>query len=238
MSAPLYNPYSSLNKEDIKSLVELCLSTDEYRVNTHGGRKAAFKYLSNILSLKVDLSAYISSKEFEQLKEDVDKLKRTDFFKKEFTRNRDDTFEPYWELNLDSSNIHIIAKNTRQFTNNAHFSPEQLKVYFNTKQIENIPFSQETYESSGYVDSDARHNMKKYEIPQRQNKGQINTKQGRIEEAVFDVPHGKQVIVLDFADERMPGGKLSLHLFGYISVKYLNRSFSLWCFNTRRNNLL
>jgi len=53
--------------------------------------------------------------------------------------------------------------------------------------------------------------MIKYPIIERHNTGQINTKKGRIEDAIFDIPSDKQIIVLDFADERMPGG---LFLYG------------------------
>ncbi|CAF1265740.1 unnamed protein product [Rotaria magnacalcarata] len=80
--------------------------------------------------------------------------------------------------------IHSKAKNNRKYTAE-HFQPEQLKVYFNKKQIEQIPYSDATFESSGFVDSD--------------------TRDKRIEQAVFRVSPGKQIIILDFADDRMPG---------------------------------
>ncbi|CAF1942453.1 unnamed protein product [Rotaria magnacalcarata] len=51
--------------------------------------------------------------------------------------------------------IHSKAKNNRKYTAE-HFQPEQLKVYFNKKQIEQIPYSDATFESSGFVDSDTR----------------------------------------------------------------------------------
>ncbi|CAF4093565.1 unnamed protein product [Rotaria sordida] len=212
MSSRLYVPCSALNPEDIESLVQLCSSQDKDRVDKHGGRKAALKYLLNFQLAGLDLSPYIDLKAFEKLKNEINKLKTIDLYKKEFDENQDDKFEPYWELTNQSRKIHSVAKANRQFTDKkVCFSPEQLKVYFNPKQIANIPYSQGTYESCGFVDSDARDNMIKYPIIQRHNKGQINTIQGRIEQAIFHVPSGKQIIILDFADERMPAG---LFLYG------------------------
>ena len=40
----------------------------------------------------------------------------------------------------------------------------------------------------------------------RDNPGEIKFVVSGIEEAVFQVPENNQIIVLDFADERMPGG--------------------------------
>jgi uncharacterized protein (TIGR02452 family) len=212
MSSSVYVPCSSLNSEDIESLVKLCLNEDVYRVDTHGGRKAGLKYLLNIYSIGFDLSPYIDVHEIKRLENKLNELKKIDLFKKEFDANHDDQYEPYWELNNNSPKIHQIAKNNRKFTNKGKgFNPEQLKIYFNATQIENIPYSQATFANAGFVDNDARDHITKYPIVQRHNKGQINTKQGRIENVIFDIPSGKQIIVLDFADERMPGG---LFLYG------------------------
>ncbi|CAF0759421.1 unnamed protein product [Adineta steineri] len=207
-SSLLYIPCASLNSEDIESIIQLCLSEDSNRVDKHGGRKAAIKYLLNMHSVGFDLSPYIDLNKLKNFEEEFERLKKFDFFKKEFDDNQDETFEAYWELNLNSSKIHQIAKNTRQLTNTLSngFSPEQLKIYFNPKQIDNIPFSKATLQSSGFVDNDSRDNFIKYPIDQRQNEGIINTKRGRIEQVIFHIPLGKQIIVLDFADERMPGG--------------------------------
>lgn len=208
MSSLLYIPCASLSHEDIESLVKLSLSKNVDRVDTHGGRKAAIKYLLNIHATGLDLSRYIDTKDLKKLENELNQLKQFDLFRKEFDENRDDKFEPYWELNSNSPRIHQIAKNSRQLTNKRPngFSPEELKIYFNTKQIDNIPYSQATFQAAGFVDGDAREFMTKYPIPQRHNKGEINTKKARVEQAIFDIPPGKQIIVLDFADERMPGG--------------------------------
>ena len=208
MSSLLYIPCASFNDEDVESLVQLSLSDDVHRVDTHGGRKAALKYLLNMHALAFRLPTCLSTEQVTHLQEKLHALKDVDLFKKEFDENGDQSFEPYWELHNDSSRIHPIAKNTRQWTNgHAGFAPEQLKVYFNRKQIENIPFSSATLQSAGFVDADARDNLLRHPLDQRRNQGMINTKQGRIEQAIFDVPKGKQIIILDFADERMPGGQ-------------------------------
>jgi len=212
MSSLVYIPCSSLNTEDIESLVKLCLNDDVYRVDTHGGRKAALKYLLNIYSIGFDLSSYIDLKEIKRLENELIELKKFDLFKKEFDENHDDHFELYWELHNNSPKIDQLAKDARQFTNkDKSFHDEQLKIYFNSKQIDNIPYSKATFENAGFVDNDSRNNIIKYPIEERQNKGQINTKQGRIQDVIFDIPSGSQIIILDFADERMPGG---LFLYG------------------------
>ncbi|CAF1546982.1 unnamed protein product [Adineta ricciae] len=211
MSSLLYIPCASLTKEDIESLVKLCLSDDVQRVDTHGARKVALKYVLNMHAVGFDLSKYVTHEQIHKLKEQFEYLKQIDLFKKEFDSNHDEKYELYWELNNNSPNIHSFAKNTRQFTNTNGFSPEQLKVYFNTKQIANIPYSNATFQSAGFVDADVKSNLMNFPIEERQNEGIINTKQGRIEQAIFDIPPGKQIIILDFADERMPGG---LFLYG------------------------
>jgi len=218
MSSLLYIPCASLTDENISSLVKLCLSEDVYRVDTHGGRKAAIKYLLKMHSIGFDLSSYIDLKQLEDLQQQFEKLKQIDSFKKNFDQNHNEEFEPYWELNSNSTKIHQIAKDSRKLTDKPQgFSPEELKIYFNCQQIDNIPFSQATFDTSGFVDSDAKEWMIKYPIEQRQNKGQINAKKGRIEQVIFDIPTGKQVIILDFADERMPGGYYFL-FFSYFNV--------------------
>ncbi|CAF3526218.1 unnamed protein product, partial [Rotaria sp. Silwood2] len=143
MSSKLYVPCASLNPDDINSLVRLCASQDKNRVDMHGGRKAALKYLLNFQSAGLNLSTYINLKEFEKLKKEIKKFIKIDLYKKEFDENQDDTFVPYWELDNESRKIHPIAKANRQFANKkVFFSPEQLKVYFNPAQIANIPYSQ------------------------------------------------------------------------------------------------
>ncbi|UJR17882.1 hypothetical protein I4U23_004781 [Adineta vaga] len=211
MSPLIYIPCASFNEEDVESLFQLCTSRDVHRVDIHGARKVALKYFINMYSIGYDLSKYVNHEQINKFKEDLEYLKQIDLFKKEFDENHDEKFESYWELNNNSTKIHPVAKNTRQFTNKNGFSSEQLKIYFNIKQIHNISFSNATFHSAGFVDTDAKENLLKYPLEQRQNQGIINTKQGRIEQAVFDIPPGKQIIILDFADERMPGG---LFLYG------------------------
>ena len=237
MSSLLYIPCASLHEEDIESLVKLCLSDDVQRVDTHGSRKIALKYVLNMHSIGFDLSKYVAYDQINRFKEQFEYLKQIDLFKKEFDENQDEKYELYWELHNNSSNIHPIAKNTRQFTNANGFSPEQLKIYFNTKQIENIPYSNATFQSAGFVDADVKANLVNFPIEQRQNEGNINTKQGRIEQVIFDIPPGKQIIILDFADERMPGGN-SIFSHSKRTKFFFRRSVSVRCSHPRRNNLL
>ncbi|CAF1409820.1 unnamed protein product [Adineta steineri] len=206
MSSLLYIPIESLQREDIESLVKLCLNDDTDRVDLFGGRKVALKYLLKIHATDFDLSSYIDITQITRLEDHFNKLKQFDFFRREFDRTYDNKLESYWELESKSSKIDEKAKSARQFMNKEGFQPEQLKIYFNSKEIDNIPHTKVTFNTTGFVDGDARDYMSNYPIFERKNEGQINTKQGRVENVIFDIPPGKQVIVLDFADERMPGG--------------------------------
>jgi len=206
MLSKIYIPVSSLKEEDIRSLVELALNKDEHRVDTHGGRQVAIKYLLTLRSINFNLDNFVSKQQLKTFEDKLKQLTRIDLYKKEFCENNDITREDYWELKSQSNKIHEIAKANRSSLTQDQFTLKQLKVYFNRKQIENIPYSKATFDDSGFVDEDSRNNLANYRLDQRKNQGSIHTKQGRIENVIFDVPESKQIIVLDFADERMPGG--------------------------------
>jgi hypothetical protein len=203
----LYIPRASLSIDDINSLLNLARSKDNERVDTHGGRKAALKYLLGLHALGDDRIPPVDSVEWTEIQDEFDRWKKIDLFKRKFLSGEDDSIDPYWELKNDSTRIHPSAKNARQLCKNSDgFSLEQLKIYFNRTQLDNVPYSTGTLASAGFVDGEARKMMTDYPVYQRHNSGRIYTKKGRIEQAIFDVPAEKQIIVLDFADERMPGG--------------------------------
>src|SRR5258708_287971 len=103
MSSRFFILRASLTKKDIDSLIKLCSSKDTKRVDTHGGRKVALKYLLNIHSIDYDLSSYnIDSNQWNIFENEFNQLKKFDLFKKEFYLNNDQSYEPYWELSSDS----------------------------------------------------------------------------------------------------------------------------------------
>jgi hypothetical protein len=83
------------------------------------------------------------------------------------------------------------------------FNPEELKVYWNAGQLENLcPKSEE---ESGRTpphdpsDSDAVKNLREYPVRDRNHSGTFKYVNKGIEKAVFDVPEDAQIIVLNFA---------------------------------------
>lgn len=207
-SSLLYVPCGSLKEEDLQSLVRLATSTDVERVDKHGGRQVALKYLLSIHGIGLDLSSLVPTKQWKVFQKEFDRLKKVDLYKKEFHPTGDERAEEYWELTSDSPGIHPIAKKSRVFHQRAEpFPAQQLKVYFNRLQLANIPYSKATFQSAGFVDEDVRENLLRFPLEQRHNLGKIHTKRGRVEQVIFEIPPDRQVIILDFADERMPGGR-------------------------------
>lgn len=83
------------------------------------------------------------------------------------------------------------------------FKPEELKVYWNAEQLEHLcpkssdgPDTKPPHDPS---DADAVENLRAYPVPQRNHQGRIKYVNNGIEKAVFDVPTGAQIIVLNFA---------------------------------------
>lgn len=210
----IYVPCASLDENDIRSLLNIAESTDKDRVDLYGGRKVALKYLLSMKSFGYQFPAgiSISDEKWKSFEKSFKKLKSIDYSKEEFSSPPDRQVEDYWELKYLSPNIHPVAINSRRFNRyDKGIDDRKLKIYFNPRQFDNIIYSRATYEQAGFVDEDCRENLIKYPLNLRKNRGEIATVQGRIENVIFDVPSSKQIIVLDFADERMPGG---LFLYG------------------------
>ena len=210
----IYVPCASLNENDIRSLLNIAESPDGQRVDLYGGRKVALKYLLSMKSFGYRFPAgiSISDKQWKLFEEKFKKLKNIDYSKEEFSSPPDRQVEDYWELKLMSTKIHPVAMDSRRFNRyDKGIDDRKLKIYFNPLQFDNIIYSSATYEQSGFVDEDCRANLISHPLNLRQNRGEIETIQGRIENVIFDIPSNKQIIILDFADERMPGG---LFLYG------------------------
>lgn len=77
------------------------------------------------------------------------------------------------------------------------FLPEELKVYWNYEQIEQLcQKSNPPYDPS---DKDVIENLQKHPVAQRAHSGRITYKTTGIEKVVFEVPEGAQIILLNFA---------------------------------------
>ena len=83
------------------------------------------------------------------------------------------------------------------------FSPEELKLYWNAEQLENLCPKQEekseTMTSYDPSDRDAVENLYKFPVAHRNHAGRISYIHKGIEKAVFDVPETAQIILLNFA---------------------------------------
>ncbi|CAF3419699.1 unnamed protein product, partial [Rotaria sp. Silwood2] len=95
------------------------------------------------------------------------------------------------------------------------FKPEELKIYWNAEQIETLcPKEGEQSEINpphDPSDINAIENLRKFPVCNRNHCVKIDYVNKGIEKAVFDVPEGAQIIVLNFANEQSPGGGYLRH---------------------------
>lgn len=109
----------------------------------------------------------------------------------------------YWELKYFRLSGPIQAGEYISKYRQNGFELNELKLYWNYEQIRTLN-QNDRYNPT--TDSDTHDALQKFPVDTREHDGRINFVISGIEEAVFQVPQGKQIIVLDFADERMPGG--------------------------------
>jgi hypothetical protein len=119
-------------------------------------------------------------------------------------QNRAAKLGTYWELKNSPKRPgpKRSLSNILKYRQNG-FQLEELKLYWNYDQIREL---NKTDRFNPITDSDTHNALLKVPVNTRNNAGEIQFVRSGIEEAVFLVPEDKQVIVLDFADERMPGG--------------------------------
>ncbi|CAF1355234.1 unnamed protein product [Adineta ricciae] len=110
----------------------------------------------------------------------------------------------YWEFKVPME-LSVLAWARDQIIKNRPegFLPSELKIYWNYHQIESLTTCK-FYNTIS--DTHARHTLLTWPVNKRKNQGTIDYITTLIHHALIDVPKGKQAIVLDFADERIPGG--------------------------------
>ncbi|CAF1337713.1 unnamed protein product [Didymodactylos carnosus] len=211
----MFVPGHSLHKVDICSVMSIALApADKFwtkRVDYHQSRRTMLKFLLSIRS----------SRDNRQLLDWIDECAPSsqinwNVIEKHYIQLQN-TIEPYqvlhnannlgiyWEMKIKNV-ANIVASQSRPYIaryRNSGFRPDELKIYWNYKQIRDI------IKDSSYnpvTDIDARKALLKVPVNQRKHTGTFHFVESGIQNVVFQVPKGKQIIVLDFADERMPGG--------------------------------
>ena len=79
------------------------------------------------------------------------------------------------------------------------FEPEELKLYWSAQQVEDLCPKDDASPPHDPSDADAIENLRQYPVEQRMHPGVITYVHDGIEKAVFQVPEGAQIIVLNFA---------------------------------------
>lgn len=81
------------------------------------------------------------------------------------------------------------------------FNRDELKIYWNAEQLENLcpKEGEQTDPPHDPSDEDAIKNLRQYPVSTRKHNGRITYVNKGIEQAVFDIPDGAQIIVLNFA---------------------------------------
>lgn len=208
-----YIPLHAFRKVDIQSILSVALpllknDETERRFDHHHSRRTMLYYLlsmyetpdnEQLLNLineckpKIDLSS--AKQIYQDLKNVIEPYKK---------QCRAEKLGNYWELERKpkrsgpKQSYEYISKYRKN-----GFQPNELKLYWNYQQIKDL--NQDKLYNS-ITDSDTNDALLNSPVDKRNNSGKIQFIRSGIENAVFQVPEGKQVIVLDFADERMPGG--------------------------------
>lgn len=205
-----YLPLHALRKIDFESILSIALpqKLDERKVDYHHSRRTLLYYLLSSYEQDADglaklLEQYKLRVNWERAKADYNHLK--DVTEPYQVQNRAKKLGKYWELQLTTM-VRTGSKQARDYISRYRqdgFQMSDLKIYWNYDEINQLKdddkFNPET-------DNDTNQALKQYPVDQRQNNGTIHFLCSGIEEAIFKVPDNKQIIVLDFADERMPGG--------------------------------
>ncbi|CAF1208656.1 unnamed protein product [Rotaria sordida] len=220
-----YIPVHALRKIDIDSIFSIALpliNNNEIhkRYDYHHNRRTMLYFLLSIYSTpnnerlmclineyNPEINWIYIEKNYNDLKNIIESYQRqyhAESFGNYWELNYAEKFRNYWELQEDSD---ILGpKQSCRYISKYRFNgflPEELKIYWNYNEIRDL---NKNNHFNPITDTDTHDNLLKSPVNTRENSGIIQFIQLNIENAVFQVPEGKQVIVLDFANERIPGG--------------------------------
>jgi hypothetical protein len=212
-NARAYMPLHAFRKTDIQSMLSVALpflNNDETqrRFDYHHSRRTMLYFLLSIYNIPnnqqvMDLINECKPKKTEWSHIETQYIDLKSIIEPYQIQNRADKFKNYWELEkLNRPG----PKQSREYISKYRsegFQPEELKLYWNYEQIREL---NKTDRYNPTTDSDTNSALLRSPVDTRNNAGKIRFVRSGIEKAVFQVPENKQVIVLDFADERMPGG--------------------------------
>lgn len=111
-------------------------------------------------------------------------------------------YEPYYELTIEGLHPDIIR--SREYMSRFRsqgWEPNELKIYWNAKQLENLCPKEEKNDLPPHDPSDADVivALRQYPVSKRNHDVTITYVNKGIEKAVFDAPEDAQLIVLNFA---------------------------------------
>jgi hypothetical protein len=212
-NARAYMPLHAFRKTDIQSMLSVALpflNNDETqrRFDYHHSRRTMLYFLLSIYNIPnnqqvMDLINECKPKKTDWSHIETQYIDLKSIIEPYQIQNRADKFKNYWELEkLNRPG----PKQSREYISKYRsegFQPEELKLYWNYEQIREL---NKTDRYNPTTDSDTNSALLRSPVDTRNNAGKIRFVRSGIEKAVFQVPENKQVIVLDFADERMPGG--------------------------------
>ncbi|CAF0948721.1 unnamed protein product [Rotaria sp. Silwood1] len=212
-NAYMYVPIHSLRKCDICSIISIAfpLSNDKNwkkRVDYHHSRRTILSFLLSIKSMSDNkqildfIYECYPNFDWSIVEENYLNLKNTN--EPYQIQYHAENLGNYWQLRIPTHFLGPIKSREyiSRYRSNG-FQSNELKIYWNYNQIQSLTFSNNY---NPITDRDARDALLNSPVHERKNSGIIRFVILGIQDAVFTVPNGKQVIVLDFADERMPGG--------------------------------
>lgn len=207
-----YIPLHAFRKIDIHSILSVALpllDNDETqrRFDYHHSRRTMLYFLLSMYSTSnneqlMDLIKECKPKlEWAHVENEYHRLKMIiEPYQKQY---RAEKLGTYWEL---TKSTRSGPKQSREYISKYRelgFQPDELKIYWNYDQIRDL---NKTDRFNPITDHDTNAALTKSPVDTRNNSGEIKFIRSGIEDAIFQVPEDKQVVVLDFADERMPGG--------------------------------
>ncbi|CAF0858789.1 unnamed protein product [Adineta ricciae] len=213
MSIKPYIPVNVFRKMDVESILSIALPAqlDKYterRYDHHHSRRTMLYYLlgmqrsennEQLMKLVNDCRRNIDWVEIETI---YNKLKTTiEPYQKQ---NNAEHLGTYWELerSFDREGARRSKEYISKYRKNG-FLTNELKLYWNYNQIKML---NQPDQFNPDTDQDSHDSLALSPVHVRKNAGKVEYIRSGIEDAVFRVPDDHQVIVLDFADERMPGG--------------------------------